>query len=222
VPHFGQFANKGWPHFTAMQELMPSKSKGTHAHQGTQLVTGQPEVGASPSVTSTPSQVPISSKHGFSLLDDTSASPSISSGKRPRTTSATMPPLVQGLKSSINNFHDTFRDAVTTTSQSLVQLSHRSEASRRPPQPPQDALSLAVKYLIESIEGSKDGPWLSQDNVQKAFDLFNDQALSSMYVQMVTTVGGEKYARMWLKRKLTRAGLSESPSAPGDASSSFQ
>ncbi|KAH9980552.1 hypothetical protein BJV74DRAFT_798078 [Russula compacta] len=52
-PEFKLFANKGWPHYEHMALFIPSMAKGTHAHQGTQLVEQLPstQLGSSSSST---------------------------------------------------------------------------------------------------------------------------------------------------------------------------
>jgi hypothetical protein len=64
-PQLSKYVRNGWPHFTAMQQLVTSITRGTHAHQGTQPVA---ECSAENALSS--SRVPPPPKCGFSLLDN--------------------------------------------------------------------------------------------------------------------------------------------------------
>ena len=191
-----RFANEGWPHFTVMQSLIHTTTKGTHAYRGSQLGTQTP---APEPVGSTPS----SSKRGFGSVDDTVLSSSASSKKRARTTPSTST-AIYGLQTTIESFATTLHGALT-----------QPLPGRVPQLPPQVD---AVKRLVDSIglsASSEGGAWLSPPEVNELLDFFySNSVASTMYNAFPTTQEGEKLSRAWLRKKLEFARMAHA-SAPG-------
>ena len=191
--NYRQFANKGWPHLAAMEALIHTTTKGTHAYRGTQPATQTP---VPEPVVSTPS----SSKRGFNSLNDTqvstSTSASTSTNKRAKNT-LTATTAMHGLQNTIETFSTTFRSHVKEPLN--VSLNARIT--------PQERAVQRLRKSIKSSTSSEGGAaWLSQPEVNEAYILFHDDAtLSGMYAGFAETQEDEDQSRIFLRLWLERA-----------------
>jgi hypothetical protein len=143
--------------------------------------------------------IPLSSKHGFSSLDDAIASSSTSLKKRARNTPSTVTALY-GLQAILESFGNKVHDAFA-----------------KPPAQCNTPQALALQCLMTSIDSSilnEGGAWLSESEIFEALDLFcNDTNVSSMY--NVFKPEGEHWSCVWLWRQLQQVKTSHASSSGG-------
>ena len=194
--NLSKYANKGWPHFTVMQELVTLITKGLHAHQGI-----QPTTNISTENTSSSSCIPPPPKRTFDHLNNSGASSSTSLSKRPRNAIATQT-VAFGLKTSIDNFADIIHELTDKLCVHTPSL----------PLPPPHVQ--AIKHLYESIHSSEGGSWLSDSDFHQAMQLFEgSDRKCKTFNTLAGFKDGRKHLCLWLQAELGLVSISASAGA---------
>jgi len=195
---FKPFANRGWPHYEAMELSMPSKAKGAYAHQGTQPPAhkSRPSSSSSSSSSSIPLDIPSghnvrSRNHKSSSLDSSNQFSASKLAKANET--------LQLLRDTIENVGDAIRV--------LAQPPFVPLPPPPPPHAPTPSASrgaIAAGRFLKHIEGSKErgDVWLSNDEVLQMLRLFQeDEKTASLYI-VISERANEALMRMWVKDQL--------------------
>jgi hypothetical protein len=170
---FGQFANRGWPHCAIMDQLSPSKAKGTHAHRGTQPP-------ASIAAPSSSSATPFDSVPGSSsmvskrkqLSFDAPVESSHSSKRRKNQTQG--PEYIDKIGNCIGAIETAIDKLSHSQAETQPVRRPRRSHSLPPAQKPSQTVRSATAKILQAVESYGD-EWLPQDILLKIMQVFADE-----------------------------------------------